>query len=169
MIQDAYSIRDATPDDAEAIMAVHVRAILELGLSAYSQAEVESWAANLRPAGYRRVMTEKSELFEVAVESTGMVIGFCSLAENKILGLYVDPDWSRRGIASRFVARAERRMVDAGHDSVVILAALSGLPFYLAHGYALEETGEWETRGGLVLKTATVRKFLQLAEVDPDQ
>jgi GNAT superfamily N-acetyltransferase len=160
MNRAAYAIRQATPDDAEAIMAVHVRSILELGVSAYTRAEAESWAARLRPEGYVRIMTEGVEFFEVAVGDAEAIVGFCSVAGNEIMGLYVDPDWARCGIASAFVARAERRIGDAGHDCVVIRAARSGLPFYLARGYAVEHEAEWQTRGGLVLMMAILCKQL---------
>ena len=160
MIDTAFTVREATPEDAEAIMSVHVRAILELGVAAYTQAEAESWAAKLRPEGYARVMVDGLERFEVAVDDAGRVVGFCSVAENEIKGLYVDPDWARRGIATGLVARAEQRIGAEGHESVAISATLSGLPFYLVRGYVIEEHDEWETRGGLVLKAATLRKRL---------
>ncbi len=160
MTDTAYTIREATTRDAEAIMSVHVRAILELGASAYTRAEVESWAAGLRPEGYARVMAAGLEQFEVAVNDEGLIVGFCSVTENEIKALYVDPDWARRGIASTLVTRAEERIGTAGHRSVIIGAALSGLPFYLARGYAIEVRDEWETRGGLVLKATTLRKHL---------
>ncbi len=141
-------------------MNVHVRAILELGVSAYTSAEVESWAAKLRPEGYAKVMIEGAEYFEVAIDVADAVIGFCSVAGNEIKGLYIDPGWARLGIASAFIGRAERRIGEAGHQSVIIGAARSGLLFYLARGYTAEEEVEWETRGGLVLDATNMRKQL---------
>ena len=155
-----YTIREAKPDDAEAIMGVHRRAILELGIAAYTRAEVESWAAKLRPEGYVKIITERDEYFEVAVDVDGALIGFCSTRENEIMALYVDPDWVRRGVATAFVTRAEERIAAAGHESVIVRAALSGLPFYAARGYVVEKKAEWETRGGLVVQNANLRKTL---------
>lgn len=141
-------------------MAVHRRSILALGQAAYSEAETESWATGLKPEGYVRMMRERGEVFEVAVSGDGEIVGFCSTVKNKVMGLYVDPDWARQGIASTFLERAEARIAGSGHATVVIDAALSGLNFYLAREYSVEEEKLSESRGGLMLNVAILSKAL---------
>lgn len=155
-----YSIRDGRPEDAEHLLEVHRRAILELGAAAYTLEETRSWAAKLVPLGYVRAMTEGNEVFEVAVDENDAVIAFVSVTDNEVMALYVSPERARAGIASALLVRAEQRIRSAGFDTIVIGAALSGLPFYLARGYQIEAETSWETRGGLTLEVATVRKAL---------
>lgn len=161
MTEAAWWMRAGIEDDAEAIMVVHRRSILGLGEPAYSPAETESWATGLKPEGYVRAMRERGEVFEVVCAGDGVIVGFCSTIGNEIIALYVDPDWARRGIASTFLERAEARIAGGGHERVVIEAALSGLNFYLARGYEVEEEKLSKSRGGLMLKAARLRKTLQ--------
>lgn len=160
MTEIAWSIRDGDAGDAEGIMAVHRRSILGLGQPTYTKAETESWAAGLKPDGYIRAMRERGEVFEVAVVGDGAIAGFCSTVGNEVMGLYVDPDWARQGMASTFLERAEARIAGGGHETVVIDAALSGLSFYLARRYAVVEEKLSQSRGGLTLKAASLRKVL---------
>ena len=105
-------------------------------------------------------MTERDEFFEVAVDGEGTVIAFCSISGNEIKALYVTPDRAREGIGADLLHRAEDKIAGGGHETAVIDAALSGLPLYLAHGYAIEEEKVSESRGGLMLKSAWLRKSL---------
>ncbi len=155
-----YSIRDGRPEDAEQLLEVHRRAILELGAAAYTPEETRSWAARLVPQGYVWAMAEGNEVFEVAIDKDDAVVAFVSVTDNEVMALYVSPERSRAGIASALLARAEQRIRSAGFDKIVIGAALSGLPFYLARGYEIEAETSWKTRGGLTLEVATVRKVL---------
>lgn len=142
--------------DVPAIIALHRRAILTNGRRAYSEAECESWAAGLVPARYVEAM-EGGELFEVAVEDA-RVVGFCSRKDDEVIGLYVDPAAGGRGIGGTLLARAEAAIADAGHATVRIKAALSGLSFYERRGYRPVEHLSWTTRGGLVIPTVLVTK-----------
>lgn len=54
-------IRPGLAADAEGILEVHRRSILELGRVAYSKAECASWAAGLIPVGYVEAMTSGGE------------------------------------------------------------------------------------------------------------
>lgn len=155
-----FIIRTATPEDAEELRCLHTRSILELGLSAYSAEETRSWATGLRAQGYARAMTEAGEQFEVAVEREDGIVAFCSTRGNEVFALFVSPNWTRRGIAGALLRRAEDRIRDDGFEDIVVHASLSGLQFYLKHGYAVEAEVPWNTRGGLVLRAVDLRKGL---------
>ena len=155
-----YTIRPGRPDDGEDLLRVHRDAILRLGRAAYSAAETESWCANLVAEGYGRAMAEAGEIFLVAVEAAGRIVGFCSHRDDEIMALYVHPDRTRRGIASDLLGRAEAAIEAAGHGTVRVTAALAGRPFYERQGYRVVESRDWRTRGGLVIEVLDMTKAL---------
>lgn len=154
------TIRSGTPADAAAIHALHRRSILHLGRTAYSVAEVESWAHGLAPERYGSAMTEKGEKYLLAIDAAGKVGGFCSFKDDEVRGLYVDPSCARSGIGSALLHRAEADIVAAGHKSVRVQASLVGRPFYEAQGYDVVGEHDWTSRGGLDIAVAEMEKTI---------
>ena len=106
-------LRAGTPGDAPFIQRVHEESIRGLGTRCYSRAEVESWAAGLKPQRYVQAMTQGDERF-LLVEPEGgggWLAAFCSFGADRIDNLYVHPDWARRGVAwaNSFWPRPRRR------------------------------------------------------------
>ncbi len=151
-------IRPGTPDDAAGILEIHKSAIMSLGRTAYSDAECESWAADLRPQRYVEAMTD-GERYLLA-ETEGSPRAFCSFKDNEVIGLYVHFDVSRRGVGSVLLAEAEARIAAGGHSHVRLTAALSALSFYRAHGYEVVARKRWKTRGGLEIEVCDMTKTL---------
>ena len=156
----SYSIRSGRPDDGEDLLRVHKKSILRLGRAAYSEAETESWSANLVAEGYGRAMADEGEIFLVAVDATDRVVGFCSHRDDEIMALYVHPDWTRRGIGSDLLGRAEAAVAAAGHGTVRVTAALVARAFYEGQGYRVVESRDWRTRGGLMIEVLDMTKAL---------
>jgi len=156
----AMRFRRGAPDDASAILRVHRHSILSLGRETYDLAEVESWAAGLVPEGYVKAMTDGGETFIVAVAADGALAGFCSFKDDEVKGLYVAPEWVRRGVGSALLQQAEAAIAACGHGRIGIGAALSGQAFYERHGYGVVERHGWKTRGGLVITALAMEKKL---------
>ncbi|NNG05717.1 MAG: GNAT family N-acetyltransferase [Inquilinus sp.] len=154
------TIRAGTPADADAILAVHRRSILQLGRAVYSDAEVESWAHGLTADRYVRAMGEEGTTFLLAIDAAARVIGFCSLKDDVVRGLYVDPSCPRSGIGRTLLQRAEAEIVAAGHKTVRVQASLAGRPFYEAQGYEIFEEHDWKSRGGLEIAVAEMIKTI---------
>ncbi|GAC1588037.1 MAG: GNAT family N-acetyltransferase [Candidatus Velthaea sp.] len=57
----------------------------------------------------------------------------------KIRAFFVHPDFTRRGVASRILETCERAARAVGFTRLEMGATLTGVAFYLAHGYVLEE------------------------------
>jgi predicted N-acetyltransferase YhbS len=160
MSPPAIVIRAATPTDAAAILQVHQQSIRVLGSEVYSLAEVESWAAGLVPERYVKAMNEGSEVFIVAAVADGALAGFCSFKDDEVKGLYVAPDWVRRGDGSALLRQAEATIAAGGHRFIRIVASLSGQAFYEHHGYRAIERRDWKSRGGLVSAALAMEKAL---------
>jgi len=154
------ALRPATPADAPAILRLHRDSILSLGIGSYSLAEVESWAAGLVAERYVEAMNKGGETFIVAAVADGALAGFCSFGDDEVKGLYVAPEWARRGVGSALLRRAEATISAGGHRLIRIIASLSGAAFYERHGYRVVERRDWKSRGGLVSAALAMEKAL---------
>ena len=161
MAADVFRLRAGTPDDGEQILNVHRQAILITARSAYSEQEVESWAAGLVADRYGDQMVRGGEEFQVATKDNGQVIGFCSVINNELMALYVDPDWSGKGVGSSLMSWAEQRIVDAGHASIEIKASLNARSFYEGYGYTVVRQETFKSRGGLEMARLVMGKVLE--------
>jgi GNAT superfamily N-acetyltransferase len=79
------------------------------------------------------------------------VVGFgvvlhCDDSRCELDGLFVDPDFWRRGIGRRLLEQAERVAVRDGAEILQVVANRRAEEFYLACGFKL--TGETQTRLG---------------------
>ncbi len=156
-----YRLRRGTPNDGDALLRVHQRAILTLGRRIYSDAQLESWASGNTAERYGAAMIEEEEIFEVAVNRKAGVVAFCSRKDHEVRGLYVDPDWARLGIGRLLLQRAEAAIKAMGHHRVSIGASLVGLPFYESQGYRVLRHRHWKTGGGLFIPAAEMEKQLR--------
>ncbi len=125
--------------------------------SIYDPSELESWAAGLSAPRYSDAMRD-GEAFEIATDTAGNVIAFCSFERDRVKGLYVDPAWANRGVGSLLLQRAEASIRLAGQDAIQVCASLSGQPFYERHGYVVIRTEPMKTRGGLSIETVQMSK-----------
>jgi len=154
-------VRAARPEDAMAIHRVQERSIRELGPTAYTPAEVESWAKGLRAEAYVKAMVSGSETMLVA-EANGRILGFGSLKPLEISAIYVDPDVARRGVGGAVLRRLEDLAQAQGRRSVRLTASLPGEPFYRAHGYREIGRRKHPTRGGIPIDAVVMEKDLSL-------
>lgn len=155
-----YRIRRGQPADADSLYAVHERAVRVLGRSVYNDSQIESWAYGNCPARFVEAMRDEGELFEVAVSRLRGIVGFSAVKDQELRSLYVDPEWSRQGVGSTLLRRAEAAIAAAGHDRVVIGASLAGVPFYERHGYRVVKHRHWRSSGGLMIPAADMEKPL---------
>ncbi|WP_282605786.1 GNAT family N-acetyltransferase [Pelagibius sp. Alg239-R121] len=156
---DQLHIRAGTSDDVEAILRVHSSSVLGLGQLSYNNEECQSWAFGLEVSQYRDAMTTGGETYLVALNA-GKLVGFCSYKENEIVGLYVDPSTSRKGVGSLLIRAAEAGIASARPVTITLNSALSALEFYKSHGYRAEGTRLWKTRGGLEIEVCKMAKEL---------
>ena len=144
------TFRPMTPDDGQALVRLHRRAIQLEGVRAYSPDMARSWAYGLEAEGYAR-SAARGEDIEVATLA-GAVIGFCGTQQEEVSGLYVDPAFQRLGAASGLMRRALKRIRADGHDHARVMAAMSGVPFYEAMGFRALRGRMHPTRGGVAMR-----------------
>jgi putative acetyltransferase len=124
-------VRRATSEDAEAICALHKASIRALCAAVYSARQIEAWIARRTPDSYREALA--AETIFVA-ERGGRVVGFSSIKDAMLLGLYVDPALGR-GTGPRLLRAAEEHARTEGIRVLRLQATLNAAPFYQRHGF----------------------------------
>ncbi len=144
----ALALRPAGPGDRERL--------LEIGVAA-------------GPPGVTRESVERAlRDHEVWVAARGeRVCGWVELSAGRILGLYVDPERTRRGLGGQLLALAERRVCDAGYADVRLSADPQVEAYFLRRGYrrAAQRVGRAAQRGGVVELSKSVAAAVTFDEV----
>jgi GNAT superfamily N-acetyltransferase len=119
----------------------------------YFAAEVEGRLAACGGWGKRKTLFggdrregRQSELLDPAADAA------------RIRAFFVHPDFARKGIARALLARCEAAAADAGFRTAELMATLTGVPFYRAHGYVGNERIEFPLPGGLRVEFVPMRK-----------
>jgi len=133
-------IRHATPDDAEAIARVEMRAFRH----AYAEILDPQFLADMelgeRTAAWREHLDRDDRVVWVA-DAEGRVVGYASALDAELRTLYVDPVAQGAGVGTRLLAAAEA----AGVRELEVFAANGhGIAFYEARGWHdAGAAGEW--------------------------
>lgn len=128
----AWKIRSAHSSDAERLLDIRQRAILELAVPTLSVQQAQAWAAG-RDLAWMEGLISTSPLWVACLE--GAVAGWVAVEDQRVIGLYVDPPYSCRGIGSRLLAVAEHELSSRGSQTIELEASWNSEGFYLRRGY----------------------------------
>ncbi len=76
----------------------------------------------------------------------------------KIRAFFIDPKWTRRGIATQILEACEAAAVQAGFRRWEMGATLTGVPLYLARGYEVIERVDVPLQNGSFLPIVRMKK-----------
>ena len=158
-------IRRATIDDAPACAEIHCRG-WEAAYADFIPAEAIAEKNAARPAAWPGYLTSGKFEYYVPVLD-GKVVGFLSLRspeehENlpdhyyEVGGIYLHPDYYRRGIGRRLMASAEERAREKGKSAMMLWVFEdndSSRRFYEACGYRPDGKTQTSEYGGKTLRS----------------
>lgn len=148
-------IRDARPEDADAIRAVHTQAVERLCSADYSAAEISGWVgARAVRGGWSTKGTR------VVATEGGAVVGFAALVEDEIHAVYVHPEHARRGVGSALLEHLETAAAACDVRALHLSSSLTAVPFYTAHGYQRVCDSTHTLRSGVVIRCVEMVKEL---------
>jgi putative acetyltransferase len=126
--------RPARSDDVADLFDIRRQSILELAPQGMSVAEVVRWAQQLTLAG----MAQKLRELEIWIaELDGVPVGWGAIHGGRLEGLYVAPQFVRRGVGAGLLVRLEGLMRERGVRLVQAEASSNARDFYLRRGYRL--------------------------------
>lgn len=131
---DDVELRLAGPDDADAIADVYsasFTATYDFPL-AHSDEQIRRWVAE--------ILIPNEEVWVAAI-AAGAVVAFMVLGSDMLDQLYVEPEWTGRGIGSRLVALAKVRR-SGGLDLYTFQVNTGARRFYERHGFVEVARGD---------------------------
>jgi putative acetyltransferase len=135
--------RRATRADAPQLFERRRKSIIALAPRGMPASEVASWAADLTIAG----MEAKIREMEVwAAEIDGRVVGWGAIRDDRLEGLYTDPEFAGQGIGATLLSKLETLLHRRGIRTIRADASANAEGFYLGRGYEPEGTRQGGAR-----------------------
>ena len=150
-------IREATPDDARAIAAVHDSSWQSTYRGLLNDAYLDSLSVDDHAGRWQRLLASGTGDTFVALEGPD-VVGFAScgrerdqdpIYQGELYAIYLLEDRQRRGLGRRLVSSVARRLLELEYRSMLVwvLAANPARAFYEAIGGALVRSRQMELAG----------------------
>ncbi len=134
-------IRPATPEDAEAALALVRRSIVELCKQDHQgdRLTLEGWLANKSLKNMQTWISLPGSVVTVA-EREGRLAGVGAFtAAGDLILLYVNPEDRFQGVSKALLADIEARAKEMKVPRLVLTTSVTARPFFLARGYQIEE------------------------------
>jgi ribosomal protein S18 acetylase RimI-like enzyme len=125
---DEITIRPARPGDACGIAALDVETWRTTYAGVLSASYLVGLSERRREIGWRMVILREPRDVRVAVDMTGMILGYGSCGPSRserhfpgeIFTLYVASDWQNQGIGRRLLIALFRRLAASGLDAAIV-------------------------------------------------
>lgn len=158
MIREGVHLRIATRQDREVLCNIQRTAILTLGRSHYSEAELEAWSSGLTPERYERMIADHHV---VVAERGSQIVAFGRLESSGEVGaVYVRLGLERQGIGTVVLAELLSEARQAGLHAVHCKSSLCAEAFYAHAGFQPGEKRKHRFRDGREIDCILMTKTL---------
>jgi putative acetyltransferase len=160
----AFSIRQARPGDAQAILEAHRSAVRGTAANAYDPDVVDSWAPPTisldRVEAFTHSIKRGDAIVIVAEDGVGRIIGFGSIvpANSELRALYVSSEYARKGVGRTILVGLEALARKVGITELRMDSSVNAAGFYEANGYVTIEHGEHTLQSGVRMRCVRMRK-----------
>lgn len=153
------TIRPARPEDAGALLTVHVASIRRVCGPHYTPAQIEAWAGPKRADRYVEDMRSGTLL---VAEVDGAIVGFgdCG-SKGSIRALYLHPDHVGRGLGRRLLDALEADARARGITEMGLYSSTNAITFYERAGYVRRGAERFDLAGGAQLEAERMTKTLE--------
>lgn len=131
-------IRALDPGDSAALAMIFHRAVHEVGIKYYSQAQVDAWSPSPAPADAFIARAADGRSVFVAVSADDEPLGFIELEKDgHIDRFYCRPDVVGTGIGSALYDRLERTARDLGIARLYVEASEAARGLFVGKGFQI--------------------------------
>ncbi|HEY0746121.1 MAG TPA: GNAT family N-acetyltransferase [Steroidobacteraceae bacterium] len=167
MTTASFTLRPGTPEDALSIIKAHRAAIRGIATGFYSREIIEEWEGPIsippeRVEGFARAIASGEEVVVVAVDSSGLILGFGSIvpSNNELRAVYVRSEYVRKGVGRAILRRLADLAREAGLKELRMDASINAEAFYKANGFSSEAFGEHPMPSGRRMACVRMRRTL---------
>ena len=132
------TIRAYLEDDFPALCAIFLRAVKETASRDYSPAQIAAWA-QIDESRWKEKLA-KSQVWVAIINA--QPVGFISRIEHYIDMLFVDPEYTRRGVASALL-----KPLIKSESELTVDASITAKPFFERYGFQTVKQQRVECRG----------------------
>jgi putative acetyltransferase len=163
--QQNILIRNASKNDAAAIVRVHYDAVHFTAAKDYDQTILEDWSA-LADARIDRleaqILNNPENTNMLVAELNGEIVGFGELATStcELRAVYVSPRAARNGVGGALLNELEATARKKGVLNLWLDSSITAEPFYLSHGYLSDGRGEHHLQSGRKMICVKMHKNL---------
>lgn len=154
--------RQATPEDAPAILAIKQAAIQNIAGWYYTPDQIDAWTPDESALSTFEAAIESERYTVLLAEVDGDTAAYGGLnwPEKRIDAAFVDPDHERAGIGSSLIRQLESRAQMRGIQELDIVSSKNAREFYEGLGYWHFDTKKREI-GETKVEFAVMHKRLQ--------
>lgn len=155
-------MRPATIDDAEVLAAYHHRCWV-IAFSALTPGTQEQMDPRGNVDLFRARLARDSGYVTIVAEVSGIVIGHTTVFRNKLVHLFVNPDYWRQGIGLQLLGIGEGLLRDAGHREVELWTRVGNDPaiaLYRKCGWRLTDRVVHSEENGVAYDEHVLTKHL---------
>lgn len=151
-------VRPYTPADASPTLDVFRRAVRVTASADYSPEQIAAWSSDdIDP---REWATQRLAASTVVAVDEGRVVGFSDVdARGYVDMMFVDPDFSRRGVGTLLLAAVVEVAALAGATELTADVSLTARGFFERHGFTVLAEGRPVIRG-VELSNSAMRRAL---------
>jgi N-acetylglutamate synthase-like GNAT family acetyltransferase len=152
-------VRRANVFDIVKIWSVRTAAIKSIDKKIYSNSEVNIWASTSMPENFDQIIQELQ--WYVAIEDDKIIgTGFLDIKNQEIGGIFVEPNFQKKGIGKEMLKTLEKIASDNGLKMLNLDATLNATNFYKANGYNIISKGKYHHVSGLKMDCNKMTKVL---------
>jgi putative acetyltransferase len=160
----SIKVRVMLNQDARAFLEVHHAAVRGIAAKDYPPEVVDDWAPiPVTEESVERFLANPDGEIRLVAEIDGIIVGIGSLVVRncELRACYVAPEAARNGVGSALVREIERIARDHGLAYLQMDSSVTAEPFYLHHGYSVQQRGEHTLNSGLSMACIKMAKVLK--------
>lgn len=151
-------IRKASSQDAQLILDIRERSILDGCISHYQQSDLTEWAKCKVTPEFKADVVENYYVIDVGDRTVGT--GKITMASNVIDAIFVEPDCTGHGVAKSMLSFLETQLKSYGCKQAKLDATLNAATFYRKQGYIGDSVSTYHSPRGFSLDCVPMLKTL---------